>query len=604
MKEVIVEQQNKILKLGRQGSSNPPTAATPTNTAYTRELNAPEDINTVESEPSILSTVGRKEAAERYEKETQEKKEREEWDRVEREEREEKKRQEKATLQAMRKEREEQEEREERAEKERVERDAREWAEREAKEQAEREVKELAERAVKEKMDRTVRERVEKEAAKQAAEKAANEARVQSARDAREKAERNARKKRERKKKRLERKKERLEKEEKERIEREEKEREEREKIEREEKEEAEREVKEKADREAEEREEDEKKVATSEIPSAWSSTVTRDDRSGLGGTSSGLPPIVTSSVTGGIFDGAGSFDFFATGKNNPSDNAEVELRTLSAGRDKDIDDFNLSEVPTPADPGKLDILEGLGVSTSAEVSATPKPLSISIRLISVPISPITTPAPIKDSDSARRDDLAQPQMAVKPVTEPVPRESSGWGAWGCSLLTNLARAAAEILSFLEDRKKEAEGAQDAAPDAEDDVLGAEDDASDADYGARDAGYRVLNAGYGAWDAEDGVWDAEDGALDAEGGASDPGDGAPDSEDGYWGAQDAVLGWEGAALPWLDQEEQFEWVNKRSGRKGKNREKSWITNSAQISGTTDRAGRGRKKNKRKRYVFL
>jgi len=237
---------------------------------------------------------------------------------------------------------------------------------------------------------------------------------------------------------------------------------------------------------EAEATKEEESKFPTPKIPSAWGSTVTKDDRSG--GTSSGLPPIATSSVTGGIFDGAGSFDFFATGENNPPGNAEVELQTVSTKRDKDINNFNLSEVPTPAEPGKLDILEGPGVNTSAkvsvssenersadaeqrpsaseptppcpspeaapeeplsthseflstpkdvteEVSATPKPSPVSSRLtptrrtqVPIPISTlandgtIVTPAPIGDSDSARRDDSAQSQMAVKPVTEPVPR--------------------------------------------------------------------------------------------------------------------------------------------------------------------------------------
>ena len=86
MKEAVVEQQIKISKLERQGSSNPPnppTAVIPTNAAYTRELKTPEDLNVVEPEPSTLSTVCRKKPRmqrekERNEKEAQEKKEREE----------------------------------------------------------------------------------------------------------------------------------------------------------------------------------------------------------------------------------------------------------------------------------------------------------------------------------------------------------------------------------------------------------------------------------------------------------------------------------------------------------------------------------------------
>ena len=386
MKEAVVEQQIKISKLGRQGSSNPPiplTAAIPTDAAYARKIDTPEGLNAVQSEPSIPSTVDWKEVAEKYEKEAQEKKEREERDRVEREDREEKKRQEKAELQARRKK--EREEREERAEKERVEREAREQAEREVREQAEREVKELAERVVKEKVDGAVKERVEKKAAK----KAAREARQQSAREAREKdeqvrekAEREAREKDER--------------EEKKRLEREERlEKEERERIEREEKEKAEREAKEEAAREAKERGEEKNKVPASKIPSGWGSTIGKNDRSrkasGLsqkeqknewasswdfGSTEkdehSGLPPITTSSVPGSIFDGG---DFFTTGENDsPGSAGEVELRTPLTK--KGIDNLsNLSKVATPTEPadlGRLDGFEDLNMNNmSARVSVS-----------------------------------------------------------------------------------------------------------------------------------------------------------------------------------------------------------------------------------------
>ena len=427
MKEAIVEQQIKISKLGRQGSSDPPNspaAAIPTNAAHTHGLNTPEDINVVESEPSILSTVGRKKLKaqrekERKEKEAREKKEREERDRAEREEREEKERREKAELQARRKECEERErkEREERTEKERIEREAHDQTEREAKERAERDVREQAEKSAREKMDRNARKKAEREAARKAEQeakereareraeeearvkaerdakrKAAKEAREQAVREAREKADRMAKEKEEREEKEM---KERHEREMKERYEREV-----REKIEGEEKEKAEREAKEKADREAKEREEEEKKkVPASKIPFAWGSTVGKNDRprktSGLpqkeqknewasswdfGSAEqdehSGLPPIITSSVPGGIFSGAGNLgDFFTTGKNDsPGGAEEVEIRTPSTKNG--IDNFpNLSKVATPTEPvgpGRLDLLEDLNTSNmSARVSVS-----------------------------------------------------------------------------------------------------------------------------------------------------------------------------------------------------------------------------------------
>ena len=376
MKEAVVEQQIKISKLGRQGSSNPPnppTATIPTNAAHTRELSIPEDLNAIESEPSIISVAGRKKAKkqrekERNEKEAQEKKEREERDRVEREELEERERQEKAELQASRKEREEQErkEREKHAEKERIEREAREQAEREAKEraereareQAEREVREQAEEAAREKRDRNARRKAEKEAAKKA---------------------------------------ERMAKEKEEREEKEMYEREMKEKMEREEKEREEREAKEEADREAKETGEEKNKVPASKIPSGWGSTVGKNDRSrktsGLpqkekksewagswdfGSAEqdehSGLPPIITSSVPGGIFSGAGNLgEFFTTGENDsPGGAEEVELRTPLTK--KGINDLsNPSKVATPTKPvglGRLDRLEDLNTSNiSARVS-------------------------------------------------------------------------------------------------------------------------------------------------------------------------------------------------------------------------------------------
>jgi len=437
LKEAIVEQQIKISKLERQGFTSFPnlsTVATPTEVAYTCELDTPEGLSAAESEPSILSAVYRNEAAvrcekERNEKEAQEKKEREERDRAEREEREaqekkdreereDRKRQDKTDREARKKKQREERERkeqEERAEKERIEREAREQAEREAKEQAEREAKELAENAARERADRVARRRAQKEAvmkaeqeakektereAKERAEeearvkaeeitkqKAAKKARERAKREAREKAEQEAREKAEREAK------EREEREEVERLERE------KERLEREEIERLEREEKETADRETKGREEEERKKASSKTPSAWGSTVGRNDRSrktsGLSqkeqknewantwdfgptgkGETSGLPPIITSSVPGGVFDGTSNFaDIFAAGKNDsPGGAEEVELRTpLTKKGKKGIN--NLSKVATPTEPadlGKLDILENLNMNNmSARVSVS-----------------------------------------------------------------------------------------------------------------------------------------------------------------------------------------------------------------------------------------
>lgn len=113
-----------------------------------------------------------------------------------------------------------------------------------------------------------------------------------------------------------------------------------------------------------------------------------------------------------------------------------------------------------------------------------------------------------------------------------------------------------------------------------------------------------MDAEDGALGAEDGASDVEDGASDTENGALDSEGSALDLEDDDWGSQDAALGWGGVALPWLVQEDEFEWVNIRSGRRGRNKEKSRITNFAQSPGPADRTGRGRKKNKRKADMFL
>jgi len=89
------------------------------------------------------------------------------------------------------------------------------------------------------------------------------------------------------------------------------------------------------------EREEEERKVSASKSLSTWGSTVGKRDRSrkssGLSqkknwwadawdfppaekkGESSGLPPITTPPVPGGMFDGAANFsEFFSTGTQEP----------------------------------------------------------------------------------------------------------------------------------------------------------------------------------------------------------------------------------------------------------------------------------------------
>ena len=132
MKEAIVEQQIKISKVGRQGTSNFPNfsiSASPPKAAYAPELNTPKGLNAIESEPSVPGTVGRKKATKQHgeewgKKEAQENKEREELDRVVREEREVREKRD-ARMEKEREEREERErkEQEERAEKKVIERE-------------------------------------------------------------------------------------------------------------------------------------------------------------------------------------------------------------------------------------------------------------------------------------------------------------------------------------------------------------------------------------------------------------------------------------------------------------------------------------------------
>jgi len=240
-----------------------------------------------------------------------------------------------------------------------------------------------------------------------------------------------------------------------------------------------------------------------------------------------------------------------------------------------------------PADPGKPDILEDLGVNMSTKVSVSSENERFADAERKPSPAELTLPCPSQEaapeeSLSINSEFLRTP----KDVTEEVSK-SSGWGMWGCSLLTNISGAIVEILSFLEGGEKKTEDTQDrAASDAEDGALGAEYDGSDAGNSAPDARDSASDAGNGPSDVEDSASDSEGGALDF--------------EDDDRGAQDAVLGWGGVALPWPVQEDEFEWANIRSGRKGKIKEKSWITNP----GPADRASRGRKKNKRKRGMFL
>ena len=269
----------------------------------------------------------------------------------------------------------------------------------ESAEQEAREAQERAEKAAREKLDKDARRRAERETAKKAVQEAQEKAEAvrakaeedarqraekeveeQAERDAQEKGEQEARENADREaKERTERKKERLEREEKERVEREEKE---------------------KAEREAKERGEEERnKVPVSKIPSAWGSTIGKSDCSkktsalsqkerknelangcDFGPTQkeepSDLPPITTSSAPGGIFGGAGNFDFFAAGEKDPPGGAEeVEFRTpLTKKGKKGVDGpSSRSKVTTPtvsADAGRLDMLEDLNMNImSARVS-------------------------------------------------------------------------------------------------------------------------------------------------------------------------------------------------------------------------------------------
>ena len=355
----------------------------------------------------------------------------------------------------------------ERAERiERAEREAR-----EAQEQAEREARERAEKVAKDRMDKVSRRRADREATKEAEEKAKREAKEKAdeaarvkaekqktEKEARERAEQEARETAEREAREKEEK--RLKREEEERIE---KERIENQRIEWEKKE---AEAREKAEREAREREEEErKKLSASRIPSAWGSTVGKNgDRSrktssispkeqknewgsnwGFGSTekkeeSSNLPPIITSSVPGGIFEGAGHFDFF-TNKDSPGGGGggggseEVELRTplTKKGKDAIHTPSNLPKAATPTentDLGKLDMFEDMGLNNINNMSARVSVSSENERFTDAeqgPASPAETVQPAFAPEVALEalpnpmSELLNTPQAVKEEAKPAP---------------------------------------------------------------------------------------------------------------------------------------------------------------------------------------
>ena len=364
-----------------------------------------EERERVEREEREALEHKQREAQEQEERKRQEKAERE----VRRRERQEQERQERERTEREAREQAEREAREqaEQAARVQAEREARRRAEREANERAERierverEAREAQEQAEREAKEQAKKKRADKEAerAKREAERVEEAIRVKAEKDAkrkekemkeqaeRERAEQEAREKAaEEAKEKAEREAKKAEDEAKERADREAEEnakREERERAERaaeRERLEREKDAKEKADREAKEREEEEKKLAASKNLSPWGSTAENihNDRSrktsGLSqkapengwrsswGFGSGkdeshdLPPIITSSVPGGILSGA---DFFSN-KYSPDGAAEeVELRTpVTKGKGASKTPSNLSGVATPSETvamGKVD---------------------------------------------------------------------------------------------------------------------------------------------------------------------------------------------------------------------------------------------------------
>ena len=170
--------------------------------------------------------------------------------------------------------------------------------------------------------------------------------------------------------------------------------RQEREKVGREAREQANREAGEQTETEAKEIEEEEKKSASSKISSVWDSTVEKNnDRSrktpGLAqkgqknqlasawdfcsvekkGESPGLSPTITSSVPGGIFDGANNFDFFPK-KDSPGGGAEIRTPLQKEGTNGIDTPSNLSKVTVPSQTVDTGILEDSGPNhTSTRVT-------------------------------------------------------------------------------------------------------------------------------------------------------------------------------------------------------------------------------------------
>jgi hypothetical protein len=333
------------------------------------------------------------------------------------------------------------EEKAEREEKEKAKQVARENAEREAKEKVECQERLERERMEKERIEREriERERIENERIER---ERIKKERIEKKRIARERTENeriererienerneNERIERERIDERIEEKRIARERVEKERVE---KERVERERIEREriEKANIENEKKEKAERKAKEREETEKASAlAAKIPSAQGSTVGENDHLGKASAlsqkerksewasflgliptemeeSSGLHPIATSSVPGGIFGSTSNLDSSPTRKKDlatiPTIVGDHQPALTDAIRDQKEENQRRGAV------------QGLLGSNSAR----------------------------RRNDSAQSRMTARPTVKPPPVPPPQKQNASGWGLWGTSLLNNVANA-------------------------------------------------------------------------------------------------------------------------------------------------------------------
>ena len=247
------------------------------------------------------------------------------------------------------------------------------------KERREREEPELFEREM-----RQAQERADREANERKRENTKLEAREKTAREARERDNLEAKKAEQEVKEQADREMEEKANREKERVERE------KEKL-----------VNCKVHREAKEREEKEKYLAASKISSAWGSTVEKNDEGsrktpadlsqkgqknewaspwdlcsiGRKDESRVPPPIITSSVPSGVFDGAGKFDFFSKEGSPVGSEEEVELRTplTRKGKNSINTPFGLVKVAARSvvvGVDKLDGFEGPGLGgMSARIS-------------------------------------------------------------------------------------------------------------------------------------------------------------------------------------------------------------------------------------------